>query len=908
MDNEQQVSLISGGQAGSENQKHQFYAVRKGKDVRACIFLLWSDCCGQVKGHEGAEYASFGNFHDAVNFVTHAPPPLDDSALRDEIDALYRSLSTEDRQNFRLSDAYINLATVFGVDVEEIKQKWKSAVKERIAELNSGDGSSKGVKISEEKKRKIIEEPEENNRTKRPRDIGLDIVISTEDVEALSDEISDAIMGEKVCVDELDEEASYENQLSEEEATQVKLSKSWLESYRRLRVYYEENGNLNMDPSNPSHATMLSFKARQRKLYKQFIDGGQDQDDFVSRRKIRLLNEIDFNFATKSRKEDSKKMIGKKWMDKYEKLKIHYEEHGHFTMDKEEPSHASMRVFISQQRSMYRKFQEDREDDEQCLKDDSVVSKKIELLKEIDFDFEGSKKDADKISPVWKKNYEQLKEYYEEHGDLNMNSSNPAHAAMRLFMSQQRSIFKKYHGNTEKEHTKKFEYVFGKKIEMLKAIDFDFERAKKDPDRISSSWTENYEALKEMYKTCGGYDHLQWENPDEKKMLNFMSQQRVMYRNFQNDIGNTDKKLDIFSREKIKLLQDIDFNFEKNKKKDPRSTDHTRKGVSHKWMENYERLKACIDPDGNIHDVDEDEDSRKAFQKFLKQQRRMYQDFHRNVGTGKFSASYQEMFQYKVRLLNAINFKFDDGEWEKKFAELEQFVKENGHCKAPETHELYTWVRSQKYDYALMKKGKSCRLDASKFLRLTNLGVELEQKKFVMSWEEKMEMLREFKRENGHMNIKLTHPTLGFIIANIRSGYRLYLDGKHGPKLKALSEEKVKDLMEMGFVFKAGKSPEVDRTKPVKSWEGRFQELVEFKEKFGHAQVPQHFKENRTLGTWVHTQRNGYKHFKNGVKKHGMTTEKVLRLAEIGFVFETSHHKPARSVQNTLSDAESENI
>uniref|UniRef100_A0A7S1BP33 Ribonuclease H1 N-terminal domain-containing protein n=1 Tax=Corethron hystrix TaxID=216773 RepID=A0A7S1BP33_9STRA len=49
---------------------YQFYGVRKGKAVRACVFLFWSDCKAQVDGYDGAEYAGpFGDFHDAVIFA-----------------------------------------------------------------------------------------------------------------------------------------------------------------------------------------------------------------------------------------------------------------------------------------------------------------------------------------------------------------------------------------------------------------------------------------------------------------------------------------------------------------------------------------------------------------------------------------------------------------------------------------------------------------------------------------------------------------------------------------------------------------------------------------------------------------------------------------------------------------------
>jgi len=90
-----------------------------------------------------------------------------------------------------------------------------------------------------------------------------------------------------------------------------------------------------------------------------------------------------------------------------------------------------------------------------------------------------------------------------------------------------------------------------------------------------------------------------------------------------------------------------------------------------------------------------------------------------------------------------------------------------------------------------------------------------------------------------------------------------------------------KDLEELGFVFKAGKSPNVIAT-VRKSWEERVEELLAFKDEHGHTAVPQL---SGPLGGWVHGQRREYKKMKAGVKT-SMTPEKALRLTEIGFQFE----------------------
>ena len=88
-------------------------------------------------------------------------------------------------------------------------------------------------------------------------------------------------------------------------------------------------------------------------------------------------------------------------------------------------------------------------------------------------------------------------------------------------------------------------------------------------------------------------------------------------------------------------------------------------------------------------------------------------------------------------------------------------------------------------------------------------------------------------------------------------------------------------------------------TKPL-SWEERFQQLVEYKEKHGHTVVPQLYPE---LGMWVHRQRRDYKKMVSG-KKNYMTQEKLEKLQSIGFVF----HAKQSGARGMLRDPEEQEL
>ncbi len=59
-------------------------------------------------------------------------------------------------------------------------------------------------------------------------------------------------------------------------------------------------------------------------------------------------------------------------------------------------------------------------------------------------------------------------------------------------------------------------------------------------------------------------------------------------------------------------------------------------------------------------------------------------------------------------------------------------------------------------------------------------------------------------------------------------------------------------------------------------WRENYLALIQFKERFGHCRVPQKWKENRKLATWVHTQRNR--------RKFGqLQADRVEALDKLGF-------------------------
>lgn len=176
------------------------------------------------------------------------------------------------------------------------------------------------------------------------------------------------------------------------------------------------------------------------------------------------------------------------------------------------------------------------------------------------------------------------------------------------------------------------------------------------------------------------------------------------------------------------------------------------------------------------------------------------------------------------------------------------------------------------------------------------------------SWNQKYDQLVAFKEEHGHLMVpqKVTKrfPTttagtaaadgadkhqqqqqqlfesaaqLANFCRNLRQQYKASLqeETKH---LCFLTEERIQRLESIGFIWNAHDA----------SWYERYDELVDFTQRYGHSNVPRPWHENEQLAGWTTYQRQRYKMQKGGKSKAAAfgkpLTERQIELMEkIGF-------------------------
>ncbi len=81
------------------------------------------------------------------------------------------------------------------------------------------------------------------------------------------------------------------------------------------------------------------------------------------------------------------------------------------------------------------------------------------------------------------------------------------------------------------------------------------------------------------------------------------------------------------------------------------------------------------------------------------------------------------------------------------------------------------------------------------------------------------------------------------------------------------------------------KKSRAPKRRPSKTFEEHFENLVEFKAKYGHCNVPHRYKENPSLGNWCNNIRTSWRIMKDGgtPSSYKLTMDQIRRLDEIGF-------------------------
>jgi hypothetical protein len=146
-------------------------------------------------------------------------------------------------------------------------------------------------------------------------------------------------------------------------------------------------------------------------------------------------------------------------------------------------------------------------------------------------------------------------------------------------------------------------------------------------------------------------------------------------------------------------------------------------------------------------------------------------------------------------------------------------------------------------------------------------------------WGKRFSELVEYQKEYGHCLMPFNwppNPSLACWVKRQRYQYRIKNEGKHS----SMTPDRLEALQELGFTWDSHSV----------SWLERWQDLAEFKQVYGHPNVPKNYPENNQLAVWVKCQRRQYKVYEAG-KSSNMTPDRIERLNSLGFVFNPRSRK-----------------
>jgi hypothetical protein len=199
----------------------------------------------------------------------------------------------------------------------------------------------------------------------------------------------------------------------------------------------------------------------------------------------------------------------------------------------------------------------------------------------------------------------------------------------------------------------------------------------------------------------------------------------------------------------------------------------------------------------------------------------------------------------------------ESSKWMTRYKELVKYKRDMGNCNVPQKYtpnpQLGTWVHGQR----VLFKNKS--LPESCIAKLNKIGFTLEVNND--AWMTRYKELIEYKRDFGDCCVNRrdnSYPQLGRWVCRQRELF----------KSKSLPGSRIAKLNDIGFTWEMNE----DR------WMKRYNELNEYKHEFGDCCVPERYKANQQLATWVGEQRKSF-------KNNSLPKSRITKLNQIGFTW-----------------------
>lgn len=542
-------------------------------------------------------------------------------------------------------------------------------------------------------------------------------------------------------------------------------------------------------------------------------------DNKLEDEKIEQLNTIGFNFnpeLIQIKKGGSGPRLDI-WHNRISELKKYFQKHKTWHIASTDEENRSLMLWLRRIKKEYGKG--------------ILPQERIDDLVKIGFDFNLKERAFNKDSfkkrseSIWKSRLKELSAYYSKNKTFFISTDDSQNNSLLQWM---RGVRKKFQdGKLEKN-----------KYDELKRIGLDLsvKLSKNKKGEIDPRWLSMYEAFKKHYQTNQTF-HIDSSDKSKAKLLNWIRTQRVLF--------NKEE----LNQDKLNLLLSIGYSFTE-KLYEVKRKKAIKKGFEDKWQSNFKEFKSYFE-ENNTFLIPQNDRGRKTLRSWIQTQRSLYRK--------------GELPEHRIKLLESIGYDFalnfigktstqrkrtvkvklPSDNWDTKYLQVLEFKMKNGHTDITRQNSftLANWLSKQRADR------KANILEDEKIKKLDFLEIEWELKSIQKNsshWDSKYNELKEVFTNSGSSFVSTKdNKTLASWIIQQR------VRRKKGK----LSNKQIELLNEINFDWE----PETKGGLPDdEQWFSNFQQLEQYKEKFGHCNVSQVDKVYKKLGRWLNDQRVNY--------------------------------------------------
>jgi len=203
----------------------------------------------------------------------------------------------------------------------------------------------------------------------------------------------------------------------------------------------------------------------------------------------------------------------------------------------------------------------------------------------------------------------------------------------------------------------------------------------------------------------------------------------------------------------------------------------------------------------------------------------------RHMPLHRTKISQPRLKQKRIDLLKSKDSKSVDDKWMKMYKRLVAYKEKYNSTSVPKnfsTGTLSTWVIEQR---VYLQKSIDKKREKEKVALLNKIGFEFRLSRDDQ-WMTMYKLLVEYQKEHGNTDV------------NQIKGGRLGT-WVHSQRQVCENPERIELLNKLNFTWNVRRA----------RWMEMYEQLIEYKKKYGNARVPRRYEENPTLGTWVHLQR-----------------------------------------------------